>query len=430
MSMRRLAHSTGTSPVRVALAAMMAWAMAAPLCARADTTEMSGQLRTVWTQRQVAHTGPMAQANAMQPGIAAAEASAATAQLDLRTTAHAGPLQLNASATVLAQQTEGGPRTRLSRVNEAYAAGQALGWQWSAGKRVISWDVGYAFRPNDMVQQEVRRTLASDTQEGRPLLMAEHFNGDTAWSMVWVNPTRERSRDGMDEAALSARLYQHHGSADWHAFARQGEQTGTSLGAAASWVATDALELHASVRAYRQVMHLESSVTGTSLTADNPWRTKRSGSGQQLLIGGTWTSENQVGVLVEAWHDDTALSDAQWSDWSARNRALPTWLSQGVPVAAVAGNLAWQGKAFGVSNSLRQDNLFVRLSWQHDRWQTALDVLYTPADQGSVTTASVVWSGERFKLEAGLRAHGGPTDAVVRQLPVQRQGYLVASYAF
>ena len=105
-------------------------------------------------------------------------------------------------------------------------------------------------------------------------------------------------------------------------------------------------------------------------------------------------------------------------------------MARGVPAAAVAGNLAWQGQTFSVSNSLRQDNLFARLSWQHDRWQTALDVLYTPADQGTITTGSVIWSGERFKLEAGLRAHGGPASAVVRQLPVQRQGYMVATWAF
>jgi hypothetical protein len=202
------------------------------------------------------------------------------------------------------------------------------------------------------------------------------------------------------------------------------------VGAAASWVANDALELHASVRAYQHADSSVSTVTDGSLVNMNPWRAHLSGAGQQVLIGGTWTSETQISVLVEAWHDDTALTDAQWSVWTARNRALPLWLKQGVPTAAVAGNLAWQGKAFGVSNSLRQDNLFVRLSWQQDRWQTALDVLYTPADQGTVTSASVVWSGERFKLEAGLRTHGGPADAVLRQLPVQRQGYAVAVWAF
>jgi hypothetical protein len=47
-----------------------------------------------------------------------------------------------------------------------------------------------------------------------------------------------------------------------------------------------------------------------------------------------------------------------------------------------------------------------------------------------VTTASIVWSGERFKLETGVRAHGGPGDAVVRQLPVQWQGYAVVTWAF
>jgi hypothetical protein len=91
----------------------------------------------------------------------------------------------------------------------------------------------------------------------------------------------------------------------------------------------------------------------------------------------------------------------------------------------VAGNLAWQGHAFGASTNLRQDNVFVRLSWQ-----PALDVLYHPADQGYVTTASVLWSGDHIKLEAGLRANGGPEGAIVRQLPVQRQSYVVATWAF
>lgn len=137
-----------------------------------------------------------------------------------------------------------------------------------------------------------------------------------------------------------------------------------------------------------------------------------------------------MSLLAEAWHDDTALTDAQWSAWSARNQALPQWLAHGMPAAAVAGSLALQGKAFGVANNLRQDNVFLRLSWQHERWQPALDVLYTPADQGVITTVSVLWTGEQVKLEAGLRAHSGPQDAIARQLPVQRQSYLVATWAF
>jgi hypothetical protein len=398
--------------------------------ALADNAEVSGQLRGYWIGRQAADSGPLAQANALQAGTAAVDASTATLQAELRASSRLGPVSLHANATAQVQHMDGAGSDTTGTVNEAYAAGQAVGWQWSAGKKVVSWDVGYGFRPNDVVQQEVRRTLAPETLEGRPLLMAEHFDADTAWSLVWVNPTQERSETGAQEAALAARVYWRTGAVDWHGFARQGEHTGTSVGAAASWVASDALELHASLRGYQHADSSVSTIKGNGLASSNPWRANLSDAGQQVLIGGTWTSESQISLLVEAWHDDTALTDAQWNAWTARNLALPVWLARGVPAAAVAGNLAWQGKAFSVANSLRQDNLFARLSWQWDRWQTALDVLYTPADQGLITTASLVWTGEHVKVEAGLRAHGGPDSAVLRQLPVQRQGYVVATWAF
>jgi hypothetical protein len=380
--------------------------------------------------RPAADGGPLAQANRLQPGTVASTPSGATLQAELHGSAQVDAITLNGTATLQARSFEGGTSDRDGWVNEAYASGKALGWQWSAGKKVVSWDVGYAFRPNDVVQQEVRRTLAAEAVTGRPVLMAEHFDTDTAWSLVWVNPIEPRANTGAQEAALAARVYQRSGAVDWHGFARQGEHTGTSLGVAAAWVASDAVELHASLRAYQ---HVDSSVsinTGSALSTTNPWQSTQLGAGQQILVGGTWTNEAQVSLLVEAWHDDTALTDAQWSAWTARNQALPLWLARRVPASAVAGNLAWQGNAFGVSNSLRQDNVYARLSWQHDRWQPALDVLYMPADQGVITTASVLWSGERFKLEGGLRAYYGPEDAVVRQLPVQRQGYVVATWAF
>ena len=409
---------------------MLAVLGACALVGAAHGAEVSGQVRAAWVGRQVADAGPLAQANQLLAGSATIELSAATVQAELRAAGSAGPFTLHAVATVQARSLQGGTTVSDGWLNEAYVSGKALGWQWSAGKKVVSWDVAYSFRPNDMVQQEVRRTLASEALSGKPLLMAEHFDADTAWSLVWVNPLEAQSNTGTKETALAARVYRRAGAVDWHGFARQGGHTGTSVGAAASWVASDAIELHASVRAYQHANSIRSTNTGTGLSTANPWQATRTGPGQQWLVGGTWTHESQIGLTVEAWHDNTALSDAQWSDWTARNQALPQWLALRVPVGAVAGNLAWQGNAFGVSNSLRQDNVFARLSWQHDRWQTALDLLYTPADQGHIITASVQWGGDRIKLEAGLRGHAGPQSAIVRQLPVQRQGYVVCTWAF
>jgi hypothetical protein len=414
---------------RLTTTACCALALLAPLAAQADGDAVTGNVRAYRIAREAAGAGPLAQANALQPDTAAVDASTNTLQAELRGDTTLAGVNLHAGATLDLQQADGASADSHGRINEAYASGSAAGWQWSAGKKVVSWDVGYGFRPNDMVQQETRRTLAAEPLEGRALLMAERFDADSAWSLVWVNPTQDHDANGTNEAALAARWYSRTGAVDWHAFARQGEHTGTSAGMAVSWVASDAIELHASLRAYQRADSLTTTATGNGLVSSNPWRAARLDGGGQWLIGGTWTNESQVSLLLEAWHDDTALSDGQWDAWTRRNQALPQWLARGVPAAAVAGNLAWQASAFGAASNLRQDNLFARLSWQHERWQTALDLLYTPADQGLVATASVVWTGEHIKLEAGLRAHGGPQDAIVRQLPVQRQGYVVATWA-
>ena len=110
------------------------------------------------------------------------------------------------------------------------------------------WDVGYAFRPNDVVEQEPRRLLLETTPEGRPLVSAERFDANTAWAFVLVNPTHSRSARFAEEPAFAARVYRRDGAVDWHGFARIGGRTGASVGAAAAWVATESIELHASAR--------------------------------------------------------------------------------------------------------------------------------------------------------------------------------------
>ena len=411
--------------------------LALPATVQAQSIDASGHLRASWAGRQTANTGPLAQANALLPGIAPAEASAATVQAEVRARTKVGGVALNTIVTLQGQRPEGGPGQTQAWVNEAVASGAGAGLNWSAGKKVVSWDVGYAFRPNDVVQQEARRTLAPATLEGRPLLMLEHFTATTAYSLVWVNPTKPRAATGANEPALAARVYLQAGEVDWHGFARHGANTGTSLGAAASWVASDALELHASVRHFQRSDGLAwSSAAGASsgaLLPVNPWGQLTSGSGHQVLIGGTWTAENQLSLLAEAWHDGTALPRAAWQQWASRNQALGALAGQGAPVNAVAGNLAWQGSAFsasGASTSLHRQNLYARLSWTHDGWQPAIDVLYHPADGGRMVTASLVWQGDRVKVEGGLRVNAGPADAVVKLLPVQKQGYLMGTWAF
>ncbi len=407
-------------------------AIALTLCAAAaaqsDTAAapLSGQMRLQWDQRQANSAGPLAAADKLLPGTVALPGDGAT----LATELHGGGKGWSASAT-LQQQTQQGVATQ-SRAwfNELVATHDAGAWQFSAGKKIVSWDVGYAFRPNDMVQQAERRSLVDTLDEGRPLLMAEHFDADRAWSWVWVNPTKPRAQTGAEEPALAARVYQHQGNVDWHGFARLGAHTGASAGGAFAWVASDAMELHASARWLERADGLTIDPLAKGLVHTDPWGTASVAHPVQALIGGTWTHESQLSVLAEAWWDGTALSDSQWATWGTRNALLTRLPSLGAPSAAAAGNLAWQTDAFNASGSLRRSNLYLRASWALDAWQPSLDWLYQPADGGRMLTAALLWKGDQVQIQGGLRANGGPRDAVLAQLPTQRQAYLMGTWSF
>jgi hypothetical protein len=402
---------------------MLALALHAPGLAQ---TEMGGQVRLQWIGQQASSSGPLAQAEALRSGTAAPPASGGALETELRASGHG----LTGIATLQQQRQEHSEWASRAWVNELYASHDGGAWQFSAGKKIVAWDVGYGFRPNDLVQQEERRPLISRTLEGRPLLMAEHFSADTAWSWVWVNTTASAEQTGAQEPALAARFYQRDGAVDWHGFARAGARTGASLGGAVAWVASDALELHGSLRYATRVDSKAIDPDARGLVASNPWLPQTEYDVTQLLLGGTWTHASQLSLLAEAWWDGTAPSDAQWNAWAQRNSQLLALAGLGAPAAKVAGNLAWQAEAFGVSPSLRRENVFLRLSWQMDAWLPALDMLYTPADQGRVMTASLSWQGDRVQVQGGLRVYAGPADAVLMQLPASGMAYVASTWAF
>ena len=285
--------------------------------------ELRGRWQSYWLARSAAQAGPLALAHALLPAIAAAPASSGVTLAQVQGSAVWGGLQWHADVVAQAERPEGGPGHSQATVMEGYAAGTLGNWQWSLGRKVVGWDVGYGFRPNDVVQQEVRRLLVAVPLQGRPVLMAERYTPDAAWSLVAVNPTTERSATGAREPALAARWYQRLGAADAYAFARWGQRTRGSLGAAFAWVVSDALELHGSLR---HMAHFDTwedtSAAPAALALASPWRTTTAGAAQQALLGGTWTNAQQVSVLLEAWYDGTAPSAGQWRQWAQRGEAL------------------------------------------------------------------------------------------------------------
>ncbi|NRF68840.1 hypothetical protein HLB44_17750 [Aquincola sp. S2] len=420
------------------LASVALAAGCASFAVQAEGETPSGELRLSWTDRSASSRGPLAAAEALQPGIAPPPASALLAEAELRhmlrTRLGATPLSLAGNLWLGHQHAEGRASDGEARVNELHLSADFGAWQASAGKKVLGWDVGYGFRPNDFVQQEVRRTLLSSTPEGRPLLQLERFDADSALSLVWVNPQRWSADDaasrGAAESAFAWRAYRRFGGLDAFGFARHGAHTGASIGSALAWIATDELELHGSIRLLQRHDGWRfSPAAGDAPVAGNPWQPATLGHATQWLVGASWTGLQRQGVLLEYWHDGTTLADADWKRWNARSSALKRLPSPPVPAAAKAGNLAWQATPFN-AQSLRRDNLFVRLSWQPEPWQLAFDALITPADRGRMLTASLQWQGDHWRLNAAVRINGGPAEAVIAQLPTRRSVLLAATRPF
>ncbi|MES1265595.1 MAG: hypothetical protein ABUU24_08085, partial [Variovorax sp.] len=123
-------RSIGVATVTIALLASAAGHAAEP--------EFSGQVRAWWMDQRANANGPLAQADALVPGIVALPRSNGTLEAELRASGYG----ITAVGTLHGQHDEGGPTSSRAYFNELYASRDAWGWSFSAGKKIVSWDVG------------------------------------------------------------------------------------------------------------------------------------------------------------------------------------------------------------------------------------------------------------------------------------------------
>lgn len=395
--------------------------------AMADDFDFNGQVRGLLSNYSSNSTSPMAYANQLTPGLSNSNSRLAVAETELR----ASFKSISAVATLQAQANDASHTQATAWLNELYGSFGDGAWQLSAGKKTIAWDVGYGFRPNDVVAQEKRRSLISNTVIGKPLASLDYFTAKSSLSLVWVNPVHAATNNVADEQALAARLYQHINGVDLHGFARYGQRASASLGAALSWVATDEMEVHASVRYQKHTPGLRMKDDANLLQRSSPWQDSTQDNAVQLMLGANYTTESQHSFFLEAWWDGTALSGKDWQNWNKRNQDLRNSLNYLPQFQREIGyNLAWQNQALSASGNIRRKNVFARWSWQENGWQPSLDVLWTPEDNGRIITAALGWQGDRISINGGLRLYGGPNKAILAQLPDSRMAYVSATWAF
>ena len=276
------------------------------------------------------------------PGIALASFGRDRGRFEGEARGRAGPVSLLLTGTVSGQQ---GQRT-LSKLlaNEAYVDFGSGENRFTAGKKLLSGDAGYGFRPIDVLQRELRLQALPPALEGIPSLIWERFTADAAWSLAWTNPGYGRRSDPRDDGSLALRGYLRAKAADLHGVARVSSRYGSELGAALSAVPRESLELHASFLVQRRGERLAPLADPASiarlLSPDLALRSVAIDSPRKLLGGFTWTVESGWSLLAETWWDGTAPTAGDWSTLAQQAARRSSLLGfPGVPAAAVNASI-------------------------------------------------------------------------------------------
>jgi hypothetical protein len=387
-----------------------------------------------WTTRLVGEGHELRRDSPFAAGLGLTNFGRDRYRIEQELRGRAGPVSLLLTATESGQ--EGAKPAGRFVANEAYVDFSAGGERFSVGKKVLSADVGYAFRPIDVLQRESRLQMMPPQLEGIPSLSWDNFSTDGAWSLVIANPGHQRRGEAREDGSVALKLYRRIATADFHGVLRSSNRYGLEAGAAASVVPSDALEIHASLmvqrRGERRVPLADSVSVASLLAADSALVTEAIDSPRKALLGGTWTTEGGFSVLGEFWWDGTAPTSSDWQRLkrqAAQRAALLGLL--GVPAAAVAGATAASTRMFDQGN-FAQRGMLTRLAWSDPggRVSASADLLKSLGDGGWTATAAFAWQGEKLRIDAGLRRYGGPADSAYRLLPERAAAFVGFSLAY
>lgn len=316
-----------------------------------------------------------------------------------------------------------------SIINELYYDFPAGGVEWSIGKKVLSWGVGYGFRPLDVVQRESRLADRPRELEGVPMIATDVFTANASLTAVWFNRlSLNQYQVQTAENELAFNYYTMMSATDVYSVAYVNENRDYMLGCGFATVVGDHMEWHGSV-AYLSRYERYVRDTGAPLLAESaPFSLQSYEGAAKVVTGGSWTWVNGVSMLMEAWYDGTAYSEDDWERLTETVDEQQDLLGS-APEHAVYKNISWASRVYQ-SGSVMQYNTLVRLSYDGEKLDPALEFLWTPQDNGLVYRLLLDMEYNRFlRFFFTYKQLDGDKNSAMAQAPVERTVILGFSLA-
>lgn len=326
----------------------------------------------------------------------------------------------HAEGTLRWSATEGGDSESHGVANQIYYDGKlSQRVNWTIGRKVLSWGVGFGFRPLDVVQREDRRSVNPQPLVGVPLAAVDYFTADQAWTLAWLNPTSGRDDADRKEEAVAMRWYRFSGGDDFHAVVRLSRQRQLEAGLGFTRVIGDEWAVHAAAlhsQRFRKLTNRLAEGEGALFDRQNPRSVVIGKHGSKAVLGAQWTGLSGWSILGEAFYDGDAYSRDEWrrlDNLTERQTAA----SALVPPSVLAANLAWSSEAY-LTPTLLRENLLLRLAYDDgDDFKPYCELLLTPADGGQVRTLGASYARNRQRFSGGWRHLGGARDSAYGRAP-------------
>ncbi len=366
-------------------------------------------------------------------------------------------LQNNGSASQEDSTGQAGSATQYEGVlNEAYWETTIGELDLTLGKKRISWGVGYAFRPLDILLHSPRLTIVTPIEEGLPMLAVERYTESGAWTLLCGKPVGYH-KDSFYSGKLTCagRAYALMGDVELQGLVYSNDETDLGIGAGFSLVSGESLEIHGSVlyqSHYTQSHYTQrfsslaggegfvvedliadgDLITGDDLVAagvmtrGNPIQTIEKENGAKILLGFNMTWASGLTGLFEIWHDESGYTRNEWKALRQLTQAQHAARQLNIPQTdrtTINNNIAASNQFFA-QRSLLEDNLVMSLSYDGEKTSPRIDVQVSLLDKGTVLRLGAVTElSDRHRVSYGVRIFGGDKNSAYRAMPIDKQAY-------
>jgi hypothetical protein len=295
------------------------------------------------------------------------------------------------------------------------------------GKKILKWGPGYAFNPTGVVEPQRSPSDPSDRlgqNDGRKLISANAFFGGSSITFVYINDARfELSKLSWGKQELALRAYTFVDGFDLSIIGHYKEGDRLETGLNWSKVIGSNLELHGEVLAkkgsstlYHQII---TSDNDHQIFTSNPYVTLFDQSDRifyKILLGGQYTFENGINIVLEYYHDAEGLDKLEWQRW-LKFIKFQNSIQQGSIVAALIvieasrNNILWALQTLSPRGTM-SDYIFAREYFSTGSWSFEYIQFLNTQDFSFVIIPSITFGiSENVSLYSRLTSFIGSSDS-------------------